>query len=144
MIMAQSPCLFASPFWFPFTPFPFPFTHLETLLVVIGSCPPWSQVARKLISPSPSPPLSKIPAPWGFPEPNVRLTKTTTRIWLTKSRTVLSYFLLEPNIFFSRGWGQGGISWSCVIHTVLRFFGQKSKDDIYYLFRSKYLLSDQG
>jgi hypothetical protein len=87
------PLLFASLFWFPFAPLPFPFSYLETLLDVIGSRPPWSQVARKLISPSPSPPHSKIPTPWGFPELNVRLTKTTSRIWLTRSRTLQLSFL---------------------------------------------------
>jgi hypothetical protein len=54
---------------------------------VIGSRPPWSQVARKLISPFPSPPHSKFPTPWGSPELNMRLTRTTSRIRLTRSGT---------------------------------------------------------
>ncbi len=86
--MAQSPCFSASPCWFPFASLPFPFTYLEPLLGVIGSCPPWSQVARKLISPSP--PHSKIPTPWSFPELHMRLTKTTSLIWITRSRTIMS------------------------------------------------------
>ncbi len=67
---------------------------LGTLLAVIGSGPPRSQVARKLISPflSPSPytPHSKIPTPWGLPDPNIHITKTTSRNWLTRSSTVLT------------------------------------------------------
>jgi hypothetical protein len=79
-------------------PLPFPFTYLETLLGVIGSRPPWSQVARKLISPFPSlphslpiPPLFRIPDPLGFPELNMRLTKTTSWIWLAWSGTVMLF-----------------------------------------------------
>jgi hypothetical protein len=44
-----------------FTSLPFPFTYLETLLGVIGSQPPWSQVTRKLTSPFSTPPHSKFP-----------------------------------------------------------------------------------
>ncbi len=87
VIMAQSPCFLLFPFLIPFCP---PFVSLYllgTLLAVIGSRPPWSQVARKLISPFPSPPHS-LPTPWGFPGLNVRLNKTTSQIWLTSSRTV--------------------------------------------------------
>ncbi len=40
----------------------FPFTYLETLLAVIGSRPPWSQVTRKLTSPFSTPPYS-LPIP---------------------------------------------------------------------------------
>ncbi len=44
-----------------------------------GSSPPRSQVARKLISPFPSPhpytPHSKIPTPWGFLDPNIHLQR---------------------------------------------------------------------
>ncbi len=79
-IMAQSPC-----FYFPL-PFPFASLYLlGTLLAVIGSRPPWSQVACKLISPFPSPPHSlptQNPGPLGFAQPNVRLTKTTSQNWL--------------------------------------------------------------
>ncbi len=89
------PLPFASLFWFPFASLPFPFTYLETLLDVIGSRPPWSQVAHKLISPSPSPPHSKIPTSWGFPELNVRLTKTTSQIWLTRSRRLIIWIRLD-------------------------------------------------
>ncbi len=60
-IMAQSPC-----FYFPL-PFPLASLYLlGTLLAVIGSHPPWSQVARKLISPFPSPPHS-LPNPKSRP-----------------------------------------------------------------------------
>jgi hypothetical protein len=48
------PLLFASPFGLSLAYLPFPFTYLETLLDVIESRPPWSQVARKLISLFPS------------------------------------------------------------------------------------------
>jgi hypothetical protein len=58
-------------------------THLlGTLLAVIGSCPPRSQAARKLISPFPSPypytPHSKIPTPWGLPDPSIHFIRTTS------------------------------------------------------------------
>jgi hypothetical protein len=87
---------------FPFLiPFLSPFVSLYllgTLLAVIGSCPHRSQVARKLISPFPSPspytPHSKIPTPWGFPEPNMHITKTTSRTWLTRSSTLNAHELL--------------------------------------------------
>ncbi len=93
--MAQSPCFLLFPFLIPFCP-PFDSLYLlGTLLAVIGSRPPWSQVARKLISPFPSPPHSlpipstfQNPDPLGFPELNMLLTKTTSRIWLTRSRTL--------------------------------------------------------
>ncbi len=73
----------ANPLAFCFSPYSFlplcfpstSFYLLGTLLVVIGSRPPWSQVARKLISPFPSPPHSKIPTPWGFPELNASLLR---------------------------------------------------------------------
>jgi hypothetical protein len=43
-------------------PLYFPFTNLETLLGVIGSCPLWSQVTLKLTSSSSTPPHS-LPIP---------------------------------------------------------------------------------
>jgi hypothetical protein len=46
--MAQSPCSFLPLVDFPCSLFYSPFTYLETLLGVIGSCPLWSQVADKL------------------------------------------------------------------------------------------------
>jgi hypothetical protein len=52
-----------------FTFLPFPFTYLETLLGVIGSRPPWSQVTRKLTSlPQPFP----IPSPLQIPSTQVK------------------------------------------------------------------------
>jgi hypothetical protein len=42
----------------------FSFTYLETLLGVIGSRPPWSQVTRKLTSPFSTLP---IPSPFQIP-----------------------------------------------------------------------------
>jgi hypothetical protein len=55
-IMAQSPC-FLLPLPIPSPrPFLLPFTYLETLLDVIGSRPPWSQVTRELTSPFSTPP----------------------------------------------------------------------------------------
>jgi hypothetical protein len=86
VIMAQSPCFLLFPFLISLCPLLIPFYLLGTLLAVIGSRPPWSQVARKLISPFPSPPHS-LPfpksRPLGFPELNMHLTKMTSRIWLT-------------------------------------------------------------
>ncbi len=73
--MAQSPSFLLFPFLIPLC---FPSTSfylLGTLLAVIGSRPPWSQVARKLISPFPSPPHSKFPTPWGIPELNAPLLR---------------------------------------------------------------------
>jgi hypothetical protein len=59
--MAQSPVFPLPLAGFSFTSLPFPFTYLETLLGVIGSRPPWSQVTRKLTSPFSIPPHSKFP-----------------------------------------------------------------------------------
>ncbi len=92
MYCSAIPLLFAFLFLIPlWSPFVSPYL-LGTLLAVIGSCPPRSQVASKLISPFPSPspytPLSKIPTPWGFPELNMHITKTTSRTWLTRSSTL--------------------------------------------------------
>ncbi len=57
---------------------------------VMQPCPPWSQVARKPTSPflipSPSPPCSKFPTPFGFPQQPL-LTKTTSRSRLPGSGT---------------------------------------------------------
>jgi hypothetical protein len=102
------PLLSAFPFLIPlWSPFVSPYL-LGTLLAVIGSCPPRSQVARKLISPFPSPspytPLSKIPTPWGFPELNMHITKTTSQTWLTRSSTIrhlfYTFYVNFPCIFF--------------------------------------------
>jgi hypothetical protein len=60
------PLLSAFPLSHSFLPLSFPFYLLGTLLAVIGSRPPWSQVARKLISPFPSPPHS-LPIPKSRP-----------------------------------------------------------------------------
>jgi hypothetical protein len=89
----QSPCFLLSSFPIPFcSPF-ISLYLLGTLLAVIGSSPPRSQVAHKLISPFPSPcpytPHSKIPTPWGLPDPNIHITKTTSRNWLTRSSTLM-------------------------------------------------------
>jgi hypothetical protein len=92
--------------------FPFPISFcspfvslylLGTLLAVIGSSPPRSRVARKLISPFPSPypytPHSKIPTPWGLPDPNIHFIRTTSSTWLTRSRTnMFINFLLMHTI----------------------------------------------
>ncbi len=81
-IMEQSPRFLLFPFLSPFLPPSVSLYLLGTLLAVIGSRPPRFQVARKLISPFPSPspytPHSKILTPWGFPELNMHLTKTTS------------------------------------------------------------------
>jgi hypothetical protein len=66
--MAQSPC-FLLPMLIPFL---LPFIYLETLLGVIGSRPPWSQVTFELTSPFSTPPHPlPIPNSWhpfsGFP-----------------------------------------------------------------------------
>jgi hypothetical protein len=68
---------------------------------VTGSRPPRSQVARKLISPfphsTPYTPPSEIPTPWGFPELNIHLTKTTSRIWVTRSSTLITLAKLSKS-----------------------------------------------
>ncbi len=83
---------FCFPFLHPFCSFFVSLYLLGTLLAVIGSCPPRSQVARKLISPfphsTPYTPHSEILTPWGFPELNIQSTKTTSRIWVTRSSTL--------------------------------------------------------
>jgi hypothetical protein len=90
-ICEQSPCFLfplSSSLLLPFVPF----YLLGTLLAVIGSCPPRSQVARKLTFPfpcsTPYTPHSEIPTPWGSPKLNIHFTKTTSRTWVTRSRTV--------------------------------------------------------
>ncbi len=102
--MAQSPCLLLP---LSFTPLTnslllqshFSFTYLETLLDVIGSRPPWPQVTCKLTSPFPSPPHSKFPTPRGYPELNMRLTKTTSRFRLQGPEQILLKRL--PCLFFN-------------------------------------------
>jgi hypothetical protein len=88
--MAQSPCLLL--------PLPIPCCSNPTSL---GN-PPWRdripstlapgylQTDLPLPIPSPFPPHSKFPSPWGFPELNMRLTKTTSRTRLARSGTLLS------------------------------------------------------
>ncbi len=101
-ICDQSPC-----FLFPLSlSLLLPFVSLYllgTLLAVIGSCPPRSQVARKLIiSPfphsTPYTPHSEILTPWGFPKLNIHFTKTTSRTWVTRSSTLLTRKICSDNI----------------------------------------------
>jgi hypothetical protein len=72
------PLLFCFPLLIPLAPFFIPLYLLGTLLAVIGSRPPWSQVTCKLTSPflnaSAFPPHSKFPVPRLI----VRLTTTTS------------------------------------------------------------------
>jgi hypothetical protein len=68
MYMAQSPCSLLALADSPLLPFLFPFTYLETLLAVIGSRPPWSQVTRKLTSP-----FSTLPIPSPFQIPSTQV-----------------------------------------------------------------------
>jgi hypothetical protein len=87
------PLLSAFPFSIPLC-FPFRLPLLTwNPLAVIGSCPPRSQVARKLIFPFPSPspytPHSEIlTPPPGSPRSKYTFIRTTSRTWLTRSRTV--------------------------------------------------------
>jgi hypothetical protein len=91
MQLVSIPLLSVSPFFIPLLPFVSLYL-LGILLAVIGSCPPRSQVARKLISPfphsTPYTPHSEIPTPRGFPRLNIQLTKTTSRTWVTRSSTI--------------------------------------------------------
>ncbi len=77
--MAQYP--FYYPCWFPFAILLYQFLLLtwNPSFDVVLSCPPWSQVARKLTSPSPFLSLSKFPSPQGIPSLIVRPIKTTSR-----------------------------------------------------------------
>ncbi len=86
--MAQSPC-FLLPLLIPsLHPSLLSSTYLETLLAVIGSRPPWSQVTRELTSPFSTPPHS---SPFQIPSTLLRFpqhpapTKTTTRLRLPRS-----------------------------------------------------------
>jgi hypothetical protein len=54
-------------------------------------CPPWSQVACKLTSPSPFPPHSLFPLPNGFPNSIVHPSKTTSRHRLHLVRNMCIY-----------------------------------------------------
>ncbi len=56
------PLAFCFPLLIPFAPLSIPLYLLGTLLAVIGSHPPWSQVTRKLTSPFPTPSHS-LPTP---------------------------------------------------------------------------------
>jgi hypothetical protein len=72
----RNPLAFLLPHrWFPFASLLFPFTYLETLLGVIGSRPPRSQVTRKQTSPLLPPPHSN------FPVPRLIAPLTTTTSW---------------------------------------------------------------
>jgi hypothetical protein len=97
-------------FPFLFGPLSFSLYLLGTLLAVIGSCPPRSQVAHKLISPFPSlspyTPLSKIPAPWGFPAQNMHITKTTSQTWLARSSTTGKKRTRENYKITRKGWNK--------------------------------------
>ncbi len=70
--MAQSPCFLLSLPIPSLHSFLFPFTYLETLLGVIGSRPPWSQVTRELTSPFSAPPHP-------LPIPNSQYPRLTVR-----------------------------------------------------------------
>jgi hypothetical protein len=102
-----------SPCWFPFAISPCQFLpFLKSLLLtwnpsfcVVRSRPPWSQVARKLTSPSPFPPHSKFASPQGIPKLIVRPTKTTSRSRLRIVRNMYMNYkgccLIQ---LFSYGW----------------------------------------
>jgi hypothetical protein len=70
-------------------PFLFPFTYLETLLGVIGSRPPWSQVTRELTSPFSTPPH---PSPLQIPSIPPQISKQLISIWIF----VCKIFLILP------------------------------------------------
>jgi hypothetical protein len=82
---------------FPFAIFPCQFLpFFKSLLLtwnpsfsVLRSRPPWSQVARKLTSPSPFPHHSKFPSPQGIPDLIARPTKTTSRSRLHIVRNII-------------------------------------------------------
>ncbi len=71
------------------------------------SRPPWSQVARKLTSSSPF----QISDPPGFPEPIVRLTKTTSRSRLPWSGTLPDFPWSQVRYFpWSNSWTSSSLA----------------------------------
>ncbi len=109
IIMAQSPW-----FYFPLLiSFLLPshslFTYLETLLCVIGSRPPWSQVTRKLTSPFSTPQYS-LPIPHSqYPRLIVRLTTTTSwsRLLMVRNTPLMmssSLAFAVPSLRLSLSW----------------------------------------
>ncbi len=68
-------------------------TTVPSRLSTMLSSPAAACTPEVRVIPSPFPPHSKIPTPRGFPELNVRLTKTTLQIRLTRSRTNSIIFL---------------------------------------------------
>jgi hypothetical protein len=88
--MAQSPCFLLPLSDSPLLLFHFPLLTWKPSLIWYD---PVHLGPRLLVNWSPHfhpLPNSKIPTPWGFPELNMRLTKTTSRIQLKRSGTVLT------------------------------------------------------
>ncbi len=102
------PLLSAFPFSIPFCS---PFVSLYllgTLRAVMGSRPHRSKVARKLIFPFPLPlpiyPSFQNPDPPGSPRSKYTFIRTTSRTWLTRSRTPIKttcWFLSFCDILIS-------------------------------------------
>jgi hypothetical protein len=95
----------ATPYEFPLlipldnSPFPrVPPTYLESLLFVwCDPRPPWSQVARKLTSPSPFPPHSIFPPSNGSPNVIVRPFKMTSphRLHIVRNSKDLNFLVCD-------------------------------------------------
>jgi hypothetical protein len=106
-ILWRNPLAFF-PLLIPFCSPSIPITYLETLLGVIGSRPPWSQITRKLTSPflTPSPSL---PIPNSqYPRSIVRLPKMTSWSLLLLIQNNFDYgllFLTFNALFYLALWG---------------------------------------
>ncbi len=111
--MAQSLVI---PLAIPLCQFPL---FLESLLLtwdpsscVVRSRPPWSQVARKLTSPSTFPPHSNFPTPQGFRKSIVRPTKMTSR-----SRLHIVRNSMDMDIEMQHWHGDATWIWRCSMDT---------------------------
>ncbi len=118
--------------------------YLETLLAVIGSRPPRSQVTRKLTSPflnpSPFPPHSKFPVPKLI----VRLTTTTSWYQLLLSRTIMTHMMSLMIIQFTMALTIVIFVMSlkadvCVVHDALDFCDNSVTSSFKKLLKIKYV-----
>ncbi len=101
MYIWRFPLLFTSLCWFPFVPLSVSFYLLGTLLAVTGSVHPVPRLLANWsphLHPSPFPPHSEIPTPWGFPEPNAPPYQDDIATLARKSSTIVMDFFLVIHV----------------------------------------------
>ncbi len=118
--------------FFPLNPFSLTWNPSSS---VVRSRPPWSQVARKLTSPSPFPPHSKFPSPQGIPSLIVRPIKMTSRSWL---------HIVRNNYFITKMADLKLLLNVITIAVMTVIVGRKGLQEVRYNMNSSYIMTGIG